>query len=231
MASFLDGGDRRGPGTPGAASCALCPGASTPRWWRAASAAVGDRLTAVFVDNGLLRKGEVQQVQHGLRDGLGCRWSWSMRGGVPRRSAGVEDPEEKRRIIGRVFIEVFEAEAAKLEDVALPGPGHPLPGRHRVGLGQGALGGHQDAPQRRRASRAAAASSSSSRSAAVQGRGAPAGPRARLPEEFIGRHPVPGPGPGRADPGRGDDGAGRRAAGGRRHLHARSCARAASTTR
>ena len=48
------------------------------------------------------------------------------------RLAGVEDPEQKRRIIGDEFIRVFEEEAAKLGPDRLPDPGDALPGRHRV---------------------------------------------------------------------------------------------------
>ena len=49
------------------------------------------------------------------------------------RLAGVDDPEQKRRIIGEEFIRVFEEEAAKLDDVGLPRPGHALLRRDRVG--------------------------------------------------------------------------------------------------
>jgi GMP synthase (glutamine-hydrolysing) len=80
--------------------------------------AVGDRLTCVFVDHGLMRKNESEQVVAAFRDHFH----------VPlvhvdaaerflSRLAGVTDPEQKRRIIGEEFIRVFEEEAARLENV------------------------------------------------------------------------------------------------------------------
>ena len=75
--------------------------------------AIGDRLTCVFVDNGLLRKGEAAQVRGALRG----RWLKVRLGGrlerFLARLAGVTDPERKRKIIGEEFIDVFEEEAAK----------------------------------------------------------------------------------------------------------------------
>ena len=75
--------------------------------------AVGDQLSAVFVDHGLLRLGEAEEVETALR-GLGVNLT------VVEASArfldalkGVTDPEQKRKIIGREFIEVFNAEAKK----------------------------------------------------------------------------------------------------------------------
>ena len=62
----------------------------------------------------------------------GCAWSWSTRAsGSSRRLAGVEDPEEKRQIIGDEFIRVFEEEAREARPDRLPDPGHALPRRHR----------------------------------------------------------------------------------------------------
>ena len=69
------------------------------------------------------------------------------------------DPEQKRKIIGRTFIEVFETEAKSIPDARFLAQGTLYPGRHRVGLDQGPVGRHQDAPQRRRPARAARASS------------------------------------------------------------------------
>jgi GMP synthase (glutamine-hydrolysing) len=81
-------------------------------------AAIGDRLTAVFVDHGLLRAGESDEVMAAFAAHLGVR--------VDRVDAsskflaaleGIADPEEKRKRIGRIFIEVFEEEAKRLADV------------------------------------------------------------------------------------------------------------------
>ncbi len=78
--------------------------------------AIGQRLVAVFVDNGLLRLGEVDDVERALR-GLGLdlvvvdaseRFSSAL--------AGVTDPERKRKAIGGAFIEVFAAEARRVQD-------------------------------------------------------------------------------------------------------------------
>jgi GMP synthase (glutamine-hydrolysing) len=79
--------------------------------------AVGDQLTCIFVDTGLLRRDEAQQVAETFHAALGIRLV--MVDAVDRflgALAGVTDPEEKRRIIGEQFIRVFEAEARRLDD-------------------------------------------------------------------------------------------------------------------
>ncbi len=79
--------------------------------------AIGDRLICIFVDNGLLRAGEADEVVRVFSD-LGLRLRpVDAADRFLRRLAGVEDPERKRRIIGHAFIEVFEEEAATLPDV------------------------------------------------------------------------------------------------------------------
>lgn len=77
--------------------------------------AIGDQLTCVFVDNGLLRLNEAEQVMETFAKNLGVKViavdaSGEFLGGL----AGVTDPEQKRRIIGKEFVEVFQREAAKL---------------------------------------------------------------------------------------------------------------------
>lgn len=79
--------------------------------------AIGENLTCIFVDNGLLRKNEFEDVLHSYQDmGLNVI-------GVNAREkfwndlAGVTDPEQKRKSIGRNFIEVFDEEARKIQDV------------------------------------------------------------------------------------------------------------------
>ena len=74
--------------------------------------AIGDNLTAVFVDHGLLREGEVEQVTNTFKDRLNFKFIDASDEFMDQLT-GVEDPEEKRKIIGRVFIEVFEREAIK----------------------------------------------------------------------------------------------------------------------
>jgi GMP synthase (glutamine-hydrolysing) len=77
--------------------------------------AIGDQLTCVFVDNGLLRYREGDQVMAVFAENMGVR---VIRVDAEQRFldelAGVDDPELKRKIIGRVFIEIFEEEAGKL---------------------------------------------------------------------------------------------------------------------
>ncbi len=76
--------------------------------------AIGDRLTAVFVDNGLMRMNEAKETVARFTDLLGDQFVWVDASerflGV---LAGVTDPEQKRKIIGREFISVFEEEAGK----------------------------------------------------------------------------------------------------------------------
>lgn len=111
--------------------------------------AIGDRLTSIFVDNGLLRKNEYEAVLDAYRRmGLNVR-------GVDASAEfveglrGVDDPEKKRKIIGRVFIEVFDREAHKvqnvkwlaqgtiypdvIESVSVNGPSATIKSHHNVG--------------------------------------------------------------------------------------------------
>ena len=80
--------------------------------------AIGDQLTCVFVDHGLLRHNEGDDVMRIFAQNLGVR---VIRVNAAERYfaelAGVADPEAKRKIIGRLFIELFDEEAAKLQDV------------------------------------------------------------------------------------------------------------------
>ncbi len=79
--------------------------------------AVGERLYCIFVDNGLLRAGEAEEVMQSTKQlGLNVR-KVDAEERFLRELAGVEDSEQKRKIIGRVFIEVFEEEAHRIEDV------------------------------------------------------------------------------------------------------------------
>ena len=111
--------------------------------------AIGDRLTSIFVDNGLLRKDEYESVLDTYRRmGLNVR-------GVDASAEfveglrGVDDPETKRKIIGRIFIEVFDREAHKvqnvkwlaqgtiypdvIESVSVNGPSATIKSHHNVG--------------------------------------------------------------------------------------------------
>jgi GMP synthase (glutamine-hydrolysing) len=78
--------------------------------------AVGDQLTCVLVDHGLMRKNEAGQVVEAFREQLGVKLVHvDAEDRFLARLAGVDDPETKRKIIGEEFIRVFEDEAAKLE--------------------------------------------------------------------------------------------------------------------
>ena len=89
--------------------------------------AVGDRLHCIFVDNGLLRKNEFEQVLEGYKH-LGLNTT-----GIDAKQrfydglAGVSDPEKKRKIIGGLFIDIFVEEAGKLKDVSFLGQGTIYP--------------------------------------------------------------------------------------------------------
>ncbi|KAF8625229.1 hypothetical protein AX17_006895 [Amanita inopinata Kibby_2008] len=81
--------------------------------------AIGDRFHAILVDNGVLRLNEAQQVHTMLNKDLGVNLTVVDASDLfLSRLAGVEDPEKKRKIIGNTFINVFEAEAAKIEAAA-----------------------------------------------------------------------------------------------------------------
>jgi GMP synthase (glutamine-hydrolysing) len=112
--------------------------------------ALGDRLTCIFVDNGLLRAGEFESVVHMMRQSFHLNL-------IPvdaRRQfldalAGITDPEQKRKVIGRVFIDVFDEHAARVENakflvqgtlypdviesVSVKGPSAVIKSHHNVG--------------------------------------------------------------------------------------------------
>ncbi|MDI1478957.1 glutamine-hydrolyzing GMP synthase [Polyangium sp. y55x31] len=112
--------------------------------------ALGDRLVCIFVDNGLLRKDEAQQVVKMFGDHYHLRLVHvDARKRFLDALSGVTDPEQKRKTIGRVFIEVFEEEAKKIEDcrflvqgtlypdviesVSAKGPSAVIKSHHNVG--------------------------------------------------------------------------------------------------
>ncbi len=156
--------------------------------------AIGKRLFCFFIDNGLLRKNEFEEVLESY-EGMGLNIK-----GVDSKQrfwdelAGVSDPEGKRKIIGRVFIEVFQEEAAKfenikwlgqgtiypdvIESVSVHGPSVTIKSHHNVGGLPEKLNLKIVEPLRmlfkdevRRVGRAM-----------------------DIPEAIVGRHPFPGPG-------------------------------------
>ena len=101
--------------------------------------AVGSQLTCIFVDHGLLRKGEAEQVMKVFKDDMGMNLikvdaSKKFLGDL----ASVHEPEKKRKIIGKDFIEVFEAEAKKIGKVDFLVQGTIYPDVIESGLGQSA---------------------------------------------------------------------------------------------
>jgi GMP synthase (glutamine-hydrolysing) len=157
--------------------------------------ALGDQLTCIFVDNGLLRRGEAEQVVNLCRD----RFHFHLRhvDASKRfldRLAGVEDPEKKRRIIGLTFIEVFEEEAKQLRDVkflaqgtlypdviesvSFKGPSATIKSHHNVGGLPERMHLQLIEPLRE------LFKDEARELGAVLG----------VPPEIVGRHPFPGPG-------------------------------------
>ncbi|MCB9552963.1 MAG: glutamine-hydrolyzing GMP synthase [Myxococcales bacterium] len=157
--------------------------------------AIGERLTCVFVDNGLLREGEAAQVV----EVFGARFGWDLRhvdasARFLGELAGVSDPETKRKIIGRVFVEVFEEvahgiEGARflaqgtlypdvIESVSVRGPAVVIKSHHNVGGLPERMNLAICEPLRE----------------LFKDEVREAGVELGLPEEVIWRHPFPGPG-------------------------------------
>jgi GMP synthase (glutamine-hydrolysing) len=101
----------------GHAICALSGGVDSSVAAVLVHRAIGDRLTCVFVNNGVLRKDEFEKVQQNLRDKLGLKLvavDASKR--FLGKLRGVTDPEGKRKIIGTEFIAVFDDEALRIAE-------------------------------------------------------------------------------------------------------------------
>ncbi|KIC95594.1 glutamine-hydrolyzing GMP synthase [Flavihumibacter solisilvae] len=90
--------------------------------------AIGDNLYGIFVDNGVLRKGEFEQVLKTYKDNLHLNVK-----GIDAKArfygelAGKTDPEDKRKVIGRLFIDIFQEEAANIEGIEMLGQGTIYP--------------------------------------------------------------------------------------------------------
>ncbi|MEO8277678.1 MAG: glutamine-hydrolyzing GMP synthase, partial [Thermoanaerobaculia bacterium] len=157
--------------------------------------AIGDRLISVFVDTGLLRQGERQQVEASLTDGLEIPIVTADAGAdFLGALSGVSDPEAKRKAVGKVFIDVFKREAKKfsgvkflaqgtlypdvIESTSVRGPSAVIKSHHNVGGLPAELGFELVEPLRW----------------LFKDEVRQLGRELGLPEEFIGRHPFPGPG-------------------------------------
>ncbi len=102
--------------------------------------AIGASLTPIFVDHGLMRKNEPEEVVQTFRDNLkGKLIAVDARARFLAALRGVTDPEKKRKIIGHLFIEIFEEEARKLGNVAFLAQGTLYPDVVESGSGQAAL--------------------------------------------------------------------------------------------
>jgi len=156
--------------------------------------AIGRQLHGVFVNNGVLRKNEFEDVTATLRSlGINLRPVDASELFL-ERLAGVEDPEQKRRIIGNSFIDVFEMEAQKLgpvrflaqgtlypdviESVSFKGPSATIKSHHNVGGLKEKMDFELIEPLRE----------------LFKDEVRQLGRALGLPEQFIRRHPFPGPG-------------------------------------
>ena len=138
----------------GRALCAISGGVDSSVAATLVHRAIGDRLTCVFVNNGVLRKDEYGKVQHNLRTKLKLNIdAVDASDRFLSKLAGVTDPERKRKIIGNEFIEVFDEESQRIkreygevqwlvqgtlypdviESVSVRGPSVTIKSHHNVG--------------------------------------------------------------------------------------------------
>ncbi|MCS6816792.1 MAG: glutamine-hydrolyzing GMP synthase [Blastocatellia bacterium] len=178
----------------GRALCALSGGVDSSVAAALVARAIGSRLIGLFVDNGLLRRGEFEEVLCAYeRMGIRVR---GVRAGERflRRLRGVTDPEQKRKIIGAEFIAVFREEAARLgpieflvqgttypdviESTSVRGPSAVIKSHHNVGGLPDQLGFRLIEPLRE----------------LFKDEVREVGRQLGVPREIIERHPFPGPG-------------------------------------
>ncbi|MBW2426858.1 MAG: glutamine-hydrolyzing GMP synthase [Deltaproteobacteria bacterium] len=120
MASFVDEaiGAIRAQVGEGRAVCGLSGGVDSSVAAALVHRAIGDQLTCIFVDHGMMRKNERAEVEALFGESLGIRLvSVDASDRFLAALRGVAEPEKKRKIIGNLFVEVFEEEAAKIGDV------------------------------------------------------------------------------------------------------------------
>ncbi len=157
--------------------------------------AIGEQLIPIFVDTGLLRKNEVEDVEQIFRDGFGLELNTVRAGDIfLGKLKGVTDPEQKRKIIGNTFIDIFDAEAKKhpnakflaqgtlypdiIESVSFKGPSATIKSHHNVGGLPEKMNLQLVEPLRELFKDEVRA----------------VGRTIGLPEHLVARHPFPGPG-------------------------------------
>jgi GMP synthase (glutamine-hydrolysing) len=144
--------------------------------------AVGDRQTCIFVDNGLLREGEFESTLALLQQSMKLNIAGVRAGDLFLAALkGVTDPEEKRKRIGKVFIDVFEQEAKRpdvIESVSVRGPSAVIKSHHNVG----------GLPEKMNLKLIEPLRELFKDEVRLIGR------ELGVPEEILGRHPFPGPG-------------------------------------
>ncbi|MBU0600604.1 glutamine-hydrolyzing GMP synthase [bacterium] len=130
--------------------CALSGGVDSSTVAVLINKAIGEQLTCIFIDNGLLRKDEAERVIRVFKNSFNINLVWvDAKKSFLKKLHKVINPEEKRKIIGREFISVFEKEAAKLdgveflaqgtlypdviESVSIKGPSAIIKTHHNVG--------------------------------------------------------------------------------------------------
>ena len=220
MASFVEEATARirsQVGADGRVVCGLSGGVDSTVAALLVHRAIGDRLTCIFVDNGVLRLNEAEQIRKRFAR-LSLPLIFAEASSLfLNRLADITDPEQKRKVIGATFIDVFEAEAGKLgavdflaqgtlypdviESVAIVGQSPPIKSHHNVG----------GLPERMRMKLVEPLRELFKDEVREVGR------KLGLDEEFVERQPFPGPGLACTDSRRHHAAAARPAATRRRH--------------